>query len=179
MIRINNSRELQVNQGRSLLATLREQQIFLLSGCGGRGACGMCRVKINSGVDTAFSASELHWLNANERNEGFRLACQVVVANDLDIEVPEKAFRIKQYRAEVASIRDLTHDVKRILLRLIDPAEMNFKAGQFIHFKVPTYDRVFGTCLPRILHCLKPGCEKRGRTSGQIFQWRRFHNLHS
>jgi Na+-transporting NADH:ubiquinone oxidoreductase subunit F len=143
-IRINKGKELWVNPGRSLLATLREQHVFLSSGCGGRGACGMCRVKIKSGVDSAFSVSELHWLSGKERNEGFRLACQVAVAGELEIEVPEKAFSIRQYRAQVTSISDLTHDVKSIRLRLVDPPEMNFKAGQFVHFEVPAYDGIAG-----------------------------------
>jgi len=143
-IRINGVKELLAVPGRSLLATLREEQVFLSSGCGGRGACGMCRVKINSGVASAFSTTELHWLSEKERSEGFRLACQVVVAGDLDIEVPQKAFSIRRYRTQVASITDLTHDVKGVRLRLVDPPEMNFRAGQFIHFEVPSYDGVAG-----------------------------------
>jgi Na+-transporting NADH:ubiquinone oxidoreductase subunit F len=140
IIRINNSKELRVKPGLSLLATLREHHVFLSSGCGGRGACGMCRVRIKSGVDSTFSPSELHWLSGKERDEGYRLGCQVVVGNDLDIEVPQKAFGIKRHRAKVMSIRDLTHDVKRIRLRLLDPPEMNFIAGQFVYFEVPAYD---------------------------------------
>jgi CDP-4-dehydro-6-deoxyglucose reductase len=50
---------------------------------------------------------------------------------------------ITSYRAKVSKIRDLTHDVREITLRLIDPPAISFKAGQFISFDVavPGYDR--------------------------------------
>lgn len=40
------------------------------------------------------------------------------------------------FRARVHSIRDLTHDVREIDFRLIEPKEIVFKAGQFISFEL-------------------------------------------
>jgi CDP-4-dehydro-6-deoxyglucose reductase len=50
---------------------------------------------------------------------------------------------ITSYQAKVSKIRDLTHDVREITFRLIDPPAISFKAGQFISFDVPVpgYDR--------------------------------------
>jgi Na+-transporting NADH:ubiquinone oxidoreductase subunit F len=142
-IRINNSdREVTATPGKSLLASLRDAGVFLSSGCGGRGACGMCRVKVVSGLDSPFSAAELHWLSEKERGEGMRLACQVVLTGDLEIEVPPNSSGLRQYECRVASIRDLTHDVKEVRIRLVAPAEMTFKAGQFIQLKIPPYDAI-------------------------------------
>ena len=39
--------------------------------------------------------------------------------------------------AEVSRIEDLTHDVRAIDLRLLEPASITFKAGQFVSFEVP------------------------------------------
>lgn len=39
--------------------------------------------------------------------------------------------------AQVESIKDLTHDVRRLDLRLVTPATIEFKAGQFISFEMP------------------------------------------
>jgi len=39
-------------------------------------------------------------------------------------------------RAQVDRIRDLTYDVREISLRLLEPPELEFKAGQFISFEV-------------------------------------------
>jgi CDP-4-dehydro-6-deoxyglucose reductase, E3 len=44
---------------------------------------------------------------------------------------------IHRFTAEVAGVRQLTHDVRQIDLRLIDPSEIRFKAGQFVSFDVP------------------------------------------
>ena len=46
------------------------------------------------------------------------------------------------FHAEVARIRDLTHDVREIELRLIEPKEIHFKAGQFVSFEVPSSGRM-------------------------------------
>lgn len=42
-----------------------------------------------------------------------------------------------RYTAEVSRIDDLTHDVRTIELRLIEPSTITFKAGQFVSFEVP------------------------------------------
>ena len=44
---------------------------------------------------------------------------------------------IQKFTAEVWKIRDLTHDVREIMLRLVEPPRIAFKAGQFISFEVP------------------------------------------
>lgn len=44
---------------------------------------------------------------------------------------------LQLYRAKVEGIRTLTHDVREITFRLIDPKEIVFKAGQFVSFEVP------------------------------------------
>lgn len=41
------------------------------------------------------------------------------------------------FSAAVSRIQDLTHDVRAIELRLLDPPAIAFKAGQFISFEVP------------------------------------------
>lgn len=40
------------------------------------------------------------------------------------------------YTAEVSRIEDLTHDVRAIELRLLDPDSITFKAGQFVSFEM-------------------------------------------
>lgn len=44
---------------------------------------------------------------------------------------------IHRFTATVIAVRQLTHDVRQIDLRLIEPAEIRFKAGQFVSFEVP------------------------------------------
>ena len=44
---------------------------------------------------------------------------------------------IETFTAQVESIKDLTHDVRQLDLRLIEPKTINFKSGQFISFEMP------------------------------------------
>ncbi len=41
------------------------------------------------------------------------------------------------FTAEVSRIQDLTHDVREIELRLLEPSSITFKPGQFVSFEVP------------------------------------------
>jgi len=43
---------------------------------------------------------------------------------------------IQHVRAQVERIRDLTYDVRELTLHLLDPPQLEFKAGQFISFEV-------------------------------------------
>ena len=138
-IAINDSRELTVQGGRPLLATLKDEQVFIPSACGGRGSCGLCKLKITAGAGEPL-ATETPWLNDDERAQHVRLSCQVRVKSDLRIEVPEELFSVRQFEARVAAMRDLTHDIKEVRLQLIDPAAIEFAAGQFVQIEVPEYD---------------------------------------
>ena len=44
---------------------------------------------------------------------------------------------IETFTAQVESIKNLTHDVRQLDLRLIEPKTITFKPGQFISFEVP------------------------------------------
>jgi NAD(P)H-flavin reductase len=44
---------------------------------------------------------------------------------------------IGTFTAQVESLEDLTHDVRRLDLRLIEPKSIGFKPGQFISFEMP------------------------------------------
>lgn len=134
---INDSRKIEVNAGQSLLTTLKEEGLFIPSACGGRGSCGLCKLRVPAGG--APLPTELPWLSDAERQQGVRLACQIKVKGDLTCYVPEALFHIKAYQAQVTAMRDLTYDIKEIVLTLIDPPAMTFEAGQFVQLEIPPY----------------------------------------
>jgi Na+-transporting NADH:ubiquinone oxidoreductase subunit F len=138
-ITVNGSKDYTVPGGRPLLATLAEQKLFIPSACGGRGSCGLCKVKVESGIGD-YLATELPWITAEEKADNIRLSCQVKAKKDLAIRIPEELFNVREYRTEVASIRDLTHDIKEVTLKLVEPAEIAARAGQYIQFQVPEYE---------------------------------------
>ncbi|MBN1835643.1 MAG: 2Fe-2S iron-sulfur cluster binding domain-containing protein [Spirochaetales bacterium] len=138
-ITINDSKEMIVPGGKPLLSTLMAEKLFIPSACGGRGSCGFCKVKVTSDVGD-YLATELPWITEEEKQQNIRLSCQIKAKKDLSIWIPEELFNVKEYRTRVERIRDLTHDIKEVTLKLIDPPEINFRAGQYIQFQTPEYE---------------------------------------
>lgn len=138
-VRINEDKELIVPGGRPLLGSLMEQKIFIPSACGGRGSCGLCKVKVTSGAGE-YLATELPWISEEEKTQNIHLSCQLKIKKDIAIQIPEELFNVKEYAAEVASLKDLTYDIKQVTLKLLDPTEIRFRAGQYIQFQVPEYE---------------------------------------
>lgn len=138
-ITINNDKVLDVEAGRPLLSTLKSEEIFIPSACGGRGSCGLCRVKVVEGGGN-YLPTELPLLEKEDIDNLIRISCQLKVKNDMSIEIPEELFSVRQFETKVESIRDLTHDIKEVRLKLIDPPSIEMKAGQFIQFEVPEYE---------------------------------------
>jgi Na+-transporting NADH:ubiquinone oxidoreductase subunit F len=135
----NDEREYTVKGGRSLLSTLMAESVFIPSACGGRGSCGLCKVRITEGAGQLLP-TELPWLDDEERAQNIRLSCQLKVKNDMRIEIPEELFSVKQFTATVARIRDLTHDIKEVTLDLIEPDSIELTAGKFIQLQTPEYE---------------------------------------
>jgi len=136
---INDEKEYIVDGGRPLLQTLSAEEIFIPSACGGKGSCGLCKVKGIEGFGQ-YLPTELPWIDDEEKVQNIRLSCQVKVKNDVKIEIPEELFNVKQYDGTVERIRDLTHDIKEVLITLTDPKEIEIAAGQFIQLQVPPYE---------------------------------------
>jgi Na+-transporting NADH:ubiquinone oxidoreductase subunit F len=138
-IRINDQKELKVEGGGNLLGTLKTGEVFIPSACGGRGSCGLCKVTVQEGAGPLLP-TETPWLSQAEQDAHIRLACQVRVKRDMRIVIPDELFNVRQFRARVAAIRDLTHDIKGIRLKLLEPDRMDFVAGQFVQIEVPPYE---------------------------------------
>ena len=140
-ININKKKEIVVKGGDSLLSTLNEQKIFLPSACGGRGSCGFCKCKVESGGGPLLP-TEKPFLSADEIENNIRLSCQLKVKEDIEIQIPENIFNIRKFQAKVTNIQDMTHDIKEITFKLLEPTEINFKAGQYVQLTTPRYAKV-------------------------------------
>ncbi|MFQ5841859.1 MAG: NADH:ubiquinone reductase (Na(+)-transporting) subunit F [Thermodesulfobacteriota bacterium] len=140
-IRINQGeKELRISGGGTLLSSLMDQGIFIPSACGGRGSCGYCKVKVLEGGGPLLP-TETPYLEPEELKDNIRLSCQIKVRHDIDIEIPPELFLIKEFRAQVEEIRNLTDDIKEVRLRFIEPDTITFKPGQYIQFQVPEYEQ--------------------------------------
>src|SRR5208337_4151547 len=73
--------------GRSVRDILDETDLRVRSGCDGAGACGMCRIRVVGGNAGEPSVNELLNLGSGLLSQRVRLACQVKVERDLQIEI--------------------------------------------------------------------------------------------
>jgi Na+-transporting NADH:ubiquinone oxidoreductase subunit F len=137
-VRVNaGERLLEVEGGQTLLEALNGQEIYVPSACGGQGTCGYCKVTVLAGGGPVLP-TELPLLSRKELRAGVRLACQVKVREDLTLEIPEEILNVRLYQAEVERVRDLTYDTKEIRLRLLEPAEIQSRPGQYIQVQAPS-----------------------------------------
>jgi Na+-transporting NADH:ubiquinone oxidoreductase subunit F len=137
-ITLNGKREITVKGGKPLLSALREEKIFIPSACGGRGTCGVCKVKVLDGAG-AILATETPFMTKEEIAGNVRLSCQVKVRNDLAIEIPEELFHVREFAARCVRIEELTYDMRRFRFELSEPKTVDFVAGQYVQLLCPRY----------------------------------------
>ncbi|MHC4847887.1 MAG: NADH:ubiquinone reductase (Na(+)-transporting) subunit F [Planctomycetota bacterium] len=138
-IRINEQKDVQVAPGSKLLGALANEGIFVSSACGGGGTCAQCIVKVNSGGGDILPTERAH-INRREAREGYRLACQVAVKHDMDIEVPAEAFETKKWSCTVKSNHNVATFIKELVLQLPEGEDVGFKAGGYIQIECPPHE---------------------------------------
>jgi Na+-transporting NADH:ubiquinone oxidoreductase subunit F len=139
-ITVNDEKDLTVQGGKELLGVLAGEKLFIPSACGGRGTCGLCKIKVLDGAGPLLPTEE-PYLDKEERESNVRLACQVKVRNDLKIVIPEELLAIQEYTCRCAKIVDLTHDMKLFRLELTEPVTMTFTPGQYVQLRTPPYEK--------------------------------------
>ena len=137
-ITINGEKELDIQGGKPLLTMLRDEKIFIPSACGGRGTCGVCKVKVLDGAGPIL-ATETPFLTKEEQADNVRLSCQVKIRNDITIEIPDELFHVREYNCVCTKIEELTYDMRRLRFELKDPISIEFVAGQFVQLLCPKY----------------------------------------
>ncbi|CAM2911424.1 NADH:ubiquinone reductase (Na(+)-transporting) subunit F [Vibrio rarus] len=123
-----------VSPGDKLLGALAGNGIFVSSACGGGGSCGQCRVKVKSGGGDILP-TELDHISKGEAREGERLACQVAVKSDMEIELPEEIFGVKKWECTVLSNDNEATFIKELVLQIPDGEEVPFRAGGYIQIE--------------------------------------------
>ncbi|GIU15446.1 NADH:ubiquinone reductase (Na(+)-transporting) subunit F [Shewanella sp. MBTL60-007] len=140
-IRINDDVEKSISTqaGDKLLGALAGKNIFIPSACGGGGTCGQCRVKVKSGGGEILPTERDH-ITKKEAKEGCRLACQVSVKTDMELEVEEEIFGVKKWQCEVISNDNQATFIKELLLKLPEGEDVLFKAGGYIQIEAPAHE---------------------------------------
>jgi len=137
-ITVNNEKKITVPAGGKLLNTLADAGLFLPSACGGGGSCAQCKCVIESGGGGILPTEESHFTK-REANEGWRLSCQVAVKQDMEVEVEDDVFGVKQWKCEVESNPNVATFIKELTLKLPEGENVDFRAGGYVQLEAPAH----------------------------------------
>jgi propane monooxygenase reductase component len=140
--------EIEVGEDQTILRAAAEQGIMLMHGCK-EGQCSSCKSFILDGEDIELDKYSTFALPDYEREEGFTLLCRAHAYEDVTIELlnyDEDMIRsglpIQQAVAEVVSKDPVTHDMRHLVLKLVEPTEVRFFPGQYVDLAIPGTDEV-------------------------------------
>ncbi|MCP5161878.1 MAG: NADH:ubiquinone reductase (Na(+)-transporting) subunit F [Hahellaceae bacterium] len=125
--------------GGKLLQTLASEGVFLSSACGGGGSCAQCKCKVFDGGGSMLPTEQAHFTKREEK-EGWRLACQVPVKQNMKIEVPEEVFGVKKWECTVRSNFNVATFIKELVLELPAGENVNFRAGGYVQLEAPAHE---------------------------------------
>jgi len=135
--------EIEVAEDQNILRGAAEQGIMLMHGCK-EGQCASCKSFILEGEDIEHDRYSTFALPDYELEEGYTLLCRAHAYEDVTIELlnyDEEMIRsglpIQQGVAEVVSKDAVTHDMRHLVLRLIEPGEIKYFPGQYMDITIP------------------------------------------
>jgi propane monooxygenase reductase subunit len=135
--------EISAGEDQTILRAAAEQGIMLMHGCK-EGQCASCKSFVLDGDDIEHDRYSTFALPDFERDEGFTLLCRAHVYEDVTIELlnyDEDMIRsglpIKDSVAEVVANDPVTHDMRHLVLRLVDTTDFTFFPGQYVDITVP------------------------------------------
>ena len=138
--------EIEVDEDQTILRAAAEQGIMLMHGCK-EGQCASCKSFILEGDDVDHDRYSTFALPDYEKEEGFTLLCRAHAYEDLTIELLNydeemihSGLPIEEAVVEVVSNENVTHDMRHLVVRLVEPAAIKFFPGQYVDFVIPGTD---------------------------------------
>jgi uncharacterized 2Fe-2S/4Fe-4S cluster protein (DUF4445 family) len=129
-ITLTSGKSIPVTPGTSILESLKREDVYLTSSCGGKGTCGKCRIIVKSGQVNVKSKLKL---TKEELHQGFALACQASPSGDVLIDIPIESILTVEGKIVTGKSKDflaLLHSTgaevdplsERIVLKLPPPS---------------------------------------------------------
>ena len=138
--------EIEVDEDQTILRAAAEQGVQLMHGCK-EGQCAACKSFVLEGEDIELDRYSTFALPDFEREEGQTLLCRAHPYEDLVIELlnyDEEIIRgglpLRRGTVEVVSNQPVTHDLRHLVVKLVEPEEIKFFPGQYMDFRVPGTD---------------------------------------
>ena len=155
--------EIEVDEDQTVLRAAAEQGITLMHGCK-EGQCSACKSFVLEGDDIELDKYSTFALPDFELDEGFTLLCRAHVFEDVTIELlnyDEEMLRsghpISEVVAEVVSKENVTHDMRHLVINLVEPTQIPFWPGQYVDIAIP------GTDETRSFSMANVSCQESGQ----------------
>jgi propane monooxygenase reductase subunit len=135
--------EIEVGEDQTVLRAAAEQGLMLMHGCK-EGQCAACKSFVLDGDDIELDRYSTFALPDFEKEEGYTLLCRAHVYEDVTIELlnyDEELIRsgwpIQRAVADVVSNENVTHDIRHLVLALVEPEAVDFFPGQYMDIAIP------------------------------------------
>jgi propane monooxygenase reductase component len=138
--------EIEVGEEQTILRAAAEQGVQLMHGCK-EGQCAACKSFVLEGDlddDIELERYSTFALPDYEREEGQTLLCRAHPYADLviellnyDEEIIRSGLPLRKGVAEVVANEPVTHDMRDLVLRLVEPEEIKYFPGQYLDITVP------------------------------------------
>ena len=135
--------EIEVDSDQTILRAAAEQGVQLMHGCK-EGQCASCKSFVLDGEDIELDSYSTFALPDFERDEGSTLLCRAHAFEDLviellnyDEEMIQSGLPLRQGTVEVIANEPVTHDMRHLVVKLIEPEEIKYFPGQYLDFQVP------------------------------------------
>lgn len=135
--------EIEVDSDQTILRAAAEQGVQLMHGCK-EGQCSACKSFVLEGEDIEYDSYSTFALPDYEKEEGSTLLCRAHAYEDLviellnyDEEIIRSGLPLTKGTVEVVSIEPVTHDMRHLTVKLVEPGEIKFFPGQYMDFVVP------------------------------------------
>jgi uncharacterized 2Fe-2S/4Fe-4S cluster protein (DUF4445 family) len=89
------TKEYSAVEGVNLLQFLKQKHYQMNTPCNGHGRCGKCRVKIDNSIISGPTPETEKTLGSQAITDGYRLACQTTINDDLEIYLESNAWQAK------------------------------------------------------------------------------------
>jgi propane monooxygenase reductase subunit len=135
--------EIEVDEDQNILRAAAEQGVQLMHGCK-EGQCAACKSFVLEGEEIELDSYSTFALPDFEKEEGSTLLCRAHAYEDLviellnyDEEIIRSGLPLRKGVAEVVANKAVTHDMRHLVLQLLEPEEIKFFPGQYLDLTVP------------------------------------------
>jgi propane monooxygenase reductase subunit len=137
--------EIEVDEDETILNAAFRQGIMLMHGCK-EGQCSACKSFLLEG-EVDLDRYSTFALPDFEEAEGWTLLCRAHAYSDLEIELINYDEEIlhggtppRTVKTRVEAVEELTHDIRRLHLKVLDDEPFEFKPGQYVDIQIPGHE---------------------------------------